>query len=401
MNKLSVRDLLVKGKKVLVRVDFNVPLDDAQHITDDTRIVESILTIKYLLEAGAAVILMSHLGRPKGKKVPEYSLKVCAERLSQILGLPVKMAPDCVGNEVQSIAAALKPGDVLLLENLRFHAAEENPEIDINFAKNLASLGDFYVNDAFGAAHREHSSITSITQYFKGKSATGFLLEKEIHFLGDLLLNPKRPFYAIVGGAKISSKLGVLHALLKKVDILFVGGGMSYTFLKAQGIPIGNSICEDALLEQARKILEYATKNKIRLELPQDNVVADFYGKDASYHTVFSKNGIPDGFMGMDIGPKTCANWSEILQNGKTIFWNGPLGVAEFPAFSKGTDAIAQSLANISVNKDAITIVGGGDSVAAIRKLNMLDKFTHISTGGGASLEYIEYGKLPGVEALT
>lgn len=386
----------MNGKKVLVRVDFNVPLNEQGKIADDTRIVAAIPTIEYLLKSGAMVILMSHLGRPKGKKVSEYSLALCAKRLSELLRRKVQMAPDCIGSEVKSMVKNLLPGDVLLLENLRFHAAEEDPDKDPGFAKELASLADFYVNDAFGAAHRSHSSITTIAQYFEGRKAPGLLLQKEIQFLGDALLNPKRPFYAIIGGAKISSKLGVLHSLLNKVDALFIGGGMSYTFLKAMGIPIGNSICENALLGEARNIISKAKEKNIRLELPVDIIASTEYSKDAPFQVFDSKKGVPDGFEGMDIGPETSKKWAVLLQDARTLFWNGPVGVAEFERFANGTKNIAQAMALAN----AVTIVGGGDSVAALRDLNVIDKMSHVSTGGGASLEYIEFGKLPGVEVF-
>lgn len=397
VQKLSLSDLNLNGKKVLMRVDFNVPLDKKGNITDDTRIAASLPSIKYVLERGGALILMSHLGRPKDKRVPEMSLSPCAKRLSELLGIPVAMAPDCVGAETELMVGNLKPGQAILLENLRFHKGEEHPDEDPSFVKSLARLGDVYVNDAFGTAHRAHASTAVIAQYFPGKAAAGFLLEKEIQFLGNALLNPQRPFYAIIGGAKISSKIGVLQALLKKVDGLLIGGGMAYTFYKAQGIPIGNSLHEDDQLDKAKAILQDVPKAKLKFMLPVDNVAADRIDQTAKTEVVRIPPGIPEGFQGVDIGPETIRMFAAELQKAKMILWNGPLGVFEVPAFAKGTLAIAKNLANL----DANTIVGGGDSVAAIQMAGLADKFTHLSTGGGASLEYIEFGTLPGIEALS
>lgn len=394
--KLSLKDLDVKGKKVLMRVDFNVPLDKGS-ITDDTRIKASLPSINYVLDHGGSVILMSHLGRPKGKKNPEFSLAPCAKRLSELLHRNVIMAPDCIGPETEKLAQNLKSGEVLLLENLRFHEAEEHPEKDSSFAKKLAKLGDLYVNDAFGTAHRAHSSTVEITKYFPGKSAMGFLLEKEIRYLGQALLNPKRPFYAIIGGAKISTKIGVLKSLTQIVDALFIGGGMAYTFLKAQNIPIGDSIHEDEFLPQALEILKICHEKGIKFFLPEDYVVANQYSSDAKTQIVPKEQGIPPGYQGMDIGPKTIALFTKEIPNAKTILWNGPLGVFEFDQFAKGTESIAKALASSS----ATTIVGGGDSIAALNKLGLADKMSHLSTGGGASLEFIEFGTLPGIEALS
>lgn len=395
--KLSLADLPVKAKKVLMRVDFNVPLDKNGKITDNTRIVASLPSIQYVLDNGGAVILMSHLGRPKGKSSPELSLKPCAEALSKLLGKQVKMAPDCIGEETVKMVQALKPGEVLLLENLRFHKGEEYPEQDPEFVKQLAKLGDVYVNDAFGTAHRPHASTTIIGLYFIGKAAAGFLLEKEIQFLGSHLSNPQKPFCAIIGGAKISTKLGVIQSLMKKADILLIGGGMAYTFLKAQGISIGDSIHEDDYLEKAKSILESAKTSKVKIVLPQDIVVAKEIKAGAESRIVDSKNGIPDGFQGVDIGPKSIQQFSEELKQAQTLLWNGPLGVFEIPEFARGTEAIARAVANLK----ATTIVGGGDSIAALQKAGVADSITHLSTGGGASLEYIEYGTLPGIEALS
>lgn len=395
--KLSLKDLDVENKKVLMRVDFNVPLNKDGTIADDTRIRESIPSIQYVLKEGGSVILMSHLGRPKGKKSPEFSLAPCAKRLSELLKMPVQFAPDCIGPEVEKMAAQLQPKQVLLLENLRFYAAEEEPESDPTFARKLAALGDVYVNDAFGTAHRAHSSTAIVAEYFPHRAATGFLMEKEIAFLGSAVSNPKHPFYAIIGGAKISTKMGVLESLLEKVDGLFIGGGMAYTFLKAQGLSIGDSIHEDGLIEEAQEFMEECKKQEVSLWLPEDIVIAKEFKNEAESKIAPVKQGISPGWQGMDIGPVTVKKWIQALQNGQTIFWNGPLGVFEFPNFAKGTQEIAKALAQLK----ATTIVGGGDSVAAINNLGIASKFSHVSTGGGASLEYIEFGHLPGIDALT
>lgn len=394
--KLSLKDLDVKNKKVLMRVDFNVPLKNGQ-ITDDTRIKAALPSIKYVIEHGGTLILMSHLGRPKDKPVPEFSLAPCAKRLEELLKRPVHFAPDCIGEKVADMASHLKPGEVLLLENLRFHKGEEHPEEEKDFVSQLAKLGDIYVNDAFGTAHRAHSSTALIAKFFPGKAAAGFLMENEIQFLGNSVLEPQRPFIAIIGGAKISSKIGVLRSLLKKVDVLMVGGGMAYTFFKAKGISIGSSIHEDDYLEETKKIEEECKNRGVKLLLPVDNVITNNLEKAENIQIIESKKGIPEGFQGADIGPKTIELFSEELQKAKTVLWNGPMGVFEIPPFNKGTDEIAKVLATIQ----AVTIVGGGDSVAAIHAAGVSDKISHISTGGGASLEYIEQGKLPGIEALS
>jgi len=390
MNKLTIRDIDLKNKKVLMRVDFNVPIKDGK-ITDDTRIKAALPSIEYILEQNGALILMSHLGKPKGKDT-KYSLAPCAERLSLLLNKKVIMAPDCIGPDVQKLINELKGGEVLLLENLRFYEAEEHPEKDSSFAKTLASYADVYVNDAFGTAHRAHSSTATIAQYFLNKAACGFLMEKEVNFLGMLLHNPKRPFCAIIGGAKISSKLGVVEKLLDKVDMLFIGGGMVFTFLKTQGRNIGNSIFEEDQLENAKKIL---AKGKNKLFLPLDIVIADEQNNNIKIIDI--NESIPMGYKGLDIGPKTLDHWQKELKKAKTIFWNGPVGMYEIDKFAKGTNTLAQILATIP----ATTVIGGGDSLAAISKLHLEDKFSHLSTGGGASLEYLEYGKLPGVDALS
>jgi len=380
-----------------MRVDFNVPQDKEGMITDDSRIKASLPSIKYVLDNGGSLILMSHLGRPKGEPNSEFSLKPVAERLGELLGCEVMMASDCIGPEVEQTARKLKPGQILLLENLRFHDAEEKPDSDPSFAKKLASLGDVYVNDAFGTAHRAHSSTVSIAKLFPGAAAAGFLMEKEIKFLGAALLAPKHPFIAIIGGAKISSKLGVIKALLEKVDTLLIGGGMAYTFLRAQGIEIGDSIVEDDLIGEAKELLALASQKGVKLLLPEDIMITDKICESGQSRIIPTPEGIPDGMMGVDIGPKTIKAFNKALETAQTVLWNGPVGVFEIPAFSQGTHAIAKTLANLS----ATTIVGGGDSIAAIQEVGVADKISHISTGGGASLEFIEYGTLPGIEALS
>jgi phosphoglycerate kinase len=395
-NKLSIVDLPIAGNKVLMRVDFNVPLDKQGKITDDTRIVASIPSIQYVLDHGGAIILMSHLGRPKGVE-EGLSLKPCAERLAQLLGRTVLMAPDSVGPVVEEMVARLQPGQVLLLENLRYHRGEEKPDLEPDFVKQLARLGDVYVNDAFGTAHRKHASTALLAEYFPDKAAAGFLMEKEIHFIGKALLMPKRPFIAIIGGAKVSTKLGVIHSLLKQVDKLLIGGGMAYTFYKAQGIEIGDSLYEEEMLGEAKSILAYAKEHPGKLLLPVDNVIADEFDASANTRVVDVVEGIPAGWQGVDIGPKTVELFSAAVKDVATLFWNGPLGVFEMAPFAKGTLA----LAHVMAETDAITVVGGGDSVAAVQHANLGGLITHISTGGGATLEYIQYGSLPGIDALT
>ncbi|MBS0648042.1 MAG: phosphoglycerate kinase [Verrucomicrobia bacterium] len=395
--KLTIQDLLLTGKKVLIRVDFNVPLNKDGTIADDTRIRESLPTIQLALQAGASVILMSHLGRPKSKKDVQFSLGICAKRLSQLISAPVFFATDCIGKDVEKMVQDLKGGQLLLLENLRFYPAEEDPASDPNFAKELSKFGDFYVNDAFGTAHRKHSSTAVIAQYFSGRAAMGLLMQKEVAALEPLLKKPQHPFFVLIGGAKISSKLGVLKSLMKKVDALYIGGGMAFTFLKAQGVSIGDSIYEENSLAEAQNLLKECEAKKIALHLPTDVVIADGFRNDATFKIVPLSEGIPPGWMGMDIGPQTIQAWSADFQKASTIFWNGPVGVFEFPHFARGTQEMAKTLANLK----AITIVGGGDSVAAINQLGLSSKFTHVSTGGGASLEYLELGKLPGIEALS
>ena len=387
MTTLSLKDLSVRGKKVLVRVDFNVPQDSQGNITDDTRITAALPTIKYLLDHGAAVILMSHLGRPDGKKNPKYSLLPCAKLLSTLLKQDVALIPDCVGSATETTIKALKPGQVVLLENLRFHPGEEHPDKEPGFVESLAKLGDLYVNDAFGTAHRAHASVVGVPKLFPGKSAPGFLMENEINHLQNMLSNPKRPFCAIIGGSKISTKCAMIEALLKKADEVLIGGGMTYTFMKAQGLNIGDSIHEDSFVGKAKELIDkYATKGK--LVLPRDIVIADGLNENASFRIVKASEPIPDGFQGVDIGPDTVELFAGYLRKAKTVFWNGPLGVFEVPQFAHGTDAIAHILGDVK----ARSIVGGGDSIAALQKACVLDKMAHVSTGGGASLEFIRTG---------
>ncbi len=397
MVKLSLQDFSVTQKKVLMRVDFNVPQDKKGMITDDTRIREALPSIRYILKQDGKLILMSHLGKPKGKFDPAFSLKPIAEHLSKLLNKPVIFADDCVGAKTKQAVDSLKAGEILLLENLRFHKAEEDPMSDPSFAKELSSFGEVFVMDAFANAHRRHSSIVCVPKYFPNKSAAGFLIEKEINFLGKALKNPKRPFFAVIGGAKVSGKLGIIKALLTKVDAVFIGGAMAYTFLKAQGFKIGKSLFEDHLIEEALLILEDAKAKNIKIFLPIDHVITkDLSGKEEVL-TVDTEIGIPDGFYGVDIGPKTIQLFSEELKKAATLLWNGPLGIFEVSNFSKGTAAIGKVFGSLK----CMTIVGGGDSVAALQKLNLIDKISHVSTGGGASLEYLEFGSLPGIDVLS
>jgi phosphoglycerate kinase len=396
MNKLFLEKLDVKGKRVLVRVDFNVPLENGQ-ITDDLRIRESLPTIRWLRQRGARTILMSHLGRPKGKRKPEESLAPAAKRLGELLGTNVPLAPDCVGPPVEALVKALKDGDVLLLENLRFHKQEE--ENDPQFAAQLAALGELYVNDAFGAAHRAHASTEGVTRHIK-QCAAGYLMKKELDYLAGALENPKRPFVAIIGGAKISGKIDVMQALLGKVDTLLVGGGMAYTFLKAQGREIGHSLLEADKIEEAKAVLAKAhSLGKERLLLPLDYRGVKNFGDETDILDVdFDK--IPADRNCIDIGPKTAQRYGQIIRAAKTVVWNGPVGVFETPAYAAGTQAIARALADCTA-AGGVTIVGGGDSAAAIAEMGLSNKVSHVSTGGGASLEFLEGKKLPGVEALS
>lgn len=391
MDKKTVRDLDVAGKKVLVRVDFNVPLNDKGEITDDTRITASLPTIQYLLEQKAAVILMAHLGRPKGQVKPELSLAPVAKHLGKLLGKKILFAPDCVGEAAQAAASKLKPGHILLLENLRFHKEEEKN--DMEFAEKLASLADLYVNDGFGVSHRAHASVEGVTHFLP--AAAGFLLEKEIQYVGQAVTNPLHPFVAIIGGAKVSDKIGVISNLLDKVDTLLIGGGMANTFLAAQGYKMGKSLVEEDKLDLAKELLTKAKKNKVNMLLPTDLVMVAAFAPDAEHVTEKVKN-LNQAYMALDIGAETSKAYAEALADAKMIVWNGPMGVFEMDAFCKGTEAVAKAVAK----SRATSIVGGGDSVAAIEKLGLAKRITHISTGGGASLEYLEGKVLPGVAAL-
>lgn len=391
MDKKTVRDLDVAGKKVLVRVDFNVPLNDKGEITDDTRITASLPTIQYLLEQKAAVILMAHLGRPKGQVKPELSLAPVAKHLGKLLGKKILFAPDCVGEAAQAAASKLKPGHILLLENLRFHKEEEKN--DMEFAEKLASLADLYVNDGFGVSHRAHASVEGVTHFLP--AAAGFLLEKEIQYVGQAVTNPLHPFVAIIGGAKVSDKIGVISNLLDKVDTLLIGGGMANTFLAAQGYKMGKSLVEEDKLDLAKELLAKAKKNKVNMLLPTDLVMAAAFAPDAEHVTEKVKN-LNQAYMALDIGAETSKAYAEALADAKMIVWNGPMGVFEMDAFCKGTEAVAKAVAK----SRATSIVGGGDSVAAIEKLGLAKRITHISTGGGASLEYLEGKVLPGIAAL-
>jgi phosphoglycerate kinase len=396
MNKLSIDKVDLNHKKVLVRVDFNVPLDEKLNVTNDNRIVESLPTINKIINSGGKAILMSHLGRPKGEKKPEFSLKPASERLSKLLGKEIKLAPDCIGAETEKLVNEMKPGDVVLLENLRFHKQEEKN--DPEFAKQLASLGDVYINDAFGSAHRAHASTEGVTKFIK-TCAAGYLMQKELNYLGSALTNPKRPYCAVLGGAKISGKIDVINNLLNKVDTLIVGGGMAFTFFKAQGKEIGKSLLEAEKLELAKELLEKVKTSNLKFLLPVDVVVANEFNND-SPATVVDVDKIPADKMGLDIGPKSIKLFSDELMKSKTIVWNGPMGVFEMDNFAKGTFAIAETLAK-ATESGAVTVIGGGDSAAAISKAGLEKKVSHVSTGGGASLEFLEGKVLPGVAALT
>lgn len=393
MNKKTLRDIDVKGKKVIVRCDFNVPQDKEGNITDTRRIEAALPTIKYLIENNAKVILMSHLGRPKEGYDEKFSLRVVGETLSKLLGKEVKLAEDkdVVGENAIRLTSTMNEGDVVLLENVRFIKTETKN--DMEFAKKLASLADIFVNDAFGTAHRAHSSTAGIAQFIP--AVAGFLIEKEIEIMGKALDAPARPFVAVLGGAKVSDKIGVINNLLEKVDRLVIGGGMAYTFLRAQGYGIGNSLLEEDKVEYAKEMIAKAKEKGVSLYLPVDNIATREFKADAE--SIVAENGIPDGYMGMDIGPKTIKLFEEAVRDAKTVIWNGPMGVFEMPAFAVGTKALAEAISKV----DGTTIIGGGDSAAAVEQLGYADKMTHISTGGGASLEFLEGLELPGIAALN
>ena len=390
----DIPDKDLRGKRVFVRCDFNVPLDENQIITSDKRITASLPTIKYLMERGARLILASHLGRPKGEVKKEFSLAPVQKRLSELLGKPVRMTSDCIGPDAQKAVSEMRDGDVVLLENLRFHKEEEKN--DPKFAKELASLADIYVSDAFGTVHRAHASTEGIAHDLPAYA--GFLIEKELKFLGDALADPKRPFVAIIGGAKVSGKLEVLKNLLNKVDKLIVGGGMAYTFFKARGVGVGNSIVEPELIPEAKEILKLAIDKGVPFLLPLDHVIADKFAEDANVQIV-PRTIIPEGWQGMDIGPDTIKKFANAIKDAKTIVWNGPMGVFEMDKFATGTIEIAKAVAEATA-KGAVSIIGGGDSASAVKKAGVADKMTHISTGGGASLEFLEGKVLPGVAVL-
>jgi len=396
MNKLSIRELNLTGKRVFVRVDFNVPLDGAR-VTDDTRIRETLPTLRFAIEKGARLVLASHLGRPKGKPDPKYSLKPAAAKLAELLGKPVEFAADCVGAEAETKSKALSNGGVLLLENVRYHPEEEkNGEA---FSQQLAALCDgLFVCDAFGSAHRAHASVVGITRFVQ-QSAAGFLMEKELKFLGKAVSNPDRPLVAILGGAKVSDKIEVIENLMKLADAMLIGGAMAYTFLKSQGLPVGKSLVEDDKLDLARKILAEAKAKTFKLLLPMDHVLGEEV-KDDTETDLAPINRTSDFWMGLDIGPQTVSNYTTVISTAKTIIWNGPMGVFELEPFSKGTLGIAKAVAD-ATEKGATSIIGGGDSVAAVHQAGVAGKISHISTGGGASLEFLGGRKLPGVEALT
>ncbi len=396
MPKLALDGLDVDGKRVLVRVDFNVPMDEQRSITDDRRIRSSLPTIRRILERGGTPILISHLGRPDGKRDPRYGLRPVADRLTQYIDAPIKFAPDCVGDEARMIVDALKPGEVLLLENLRFHPGETDN--DPEFSEKLARYADVYVNDAFGTAHRAHASTVGVTRFFD-QCAAGLLMERELRYLGDTLENPERPFVAVMGGAKIRGKIDVIQRLFEKVDALLIGGGMMYTFFRSLGFEVGGSLVDGEMLDTAGGLLREAKSRDFQLLLPQDTVVAESIDDAAASKTVLVTD-IPEGWIGVDIGTKTIDDFSKHILEARTVFWNGPMGVFEVEPFRRGTDAIAQAMAR-ATERGGTTVVGGGDSAAAVAQLGLSDRVTHVSTGGGASLEFLEGKELPGVAALT
>jgi len=391
LNKKTVEDIDVTSKRVLVRCDFNVPLDADGNITDENRIQGALPTIKYLMDKGAKIVLCSHLGRPKGEFNMKYSLAPVAKRLSELLGKEVAMAKDVIGDDAKAKAAALGSGNVMLLENVRFHSEEEKN--DAAFAKELASFGDIFVNDAFGTAHRAHASTAGVADYLPAVS--GFLIKKEIDFLGNAVSNPTRPFLAILGGAKVKDKIGVINALMEKVDAIIIGGGMAYTFLKAKGGNIGDSLLDAERIDYAKEMMQKAEEKGVKFLLPTENVIADAFDNNANIDCVDGMN-IPDGWQGLDIGPKAIEEFGKAIAEAKTIVWNGPMGAFEMPNFAKGTEAVAKMVADA----DAVTIIGGGDSAAAVEQLGYADKMSHISTGGGASLEFLEGLELPGIACL-
>ncbi len=395
MAKLTIEDVDVKDKKVVMRVDFNVPLDNGT-ITNDNRIVQALPSINYITEHGGLLILLSHLGRPKGKPDAQYSLKPVAEYLKTKVKTKVHFGTDCVGPEAQKAVDAAKPGEIVLLENVRFHEGETKN--DPEFSKQLASLGDLFINDAFGSSHRAHCSVAGITEYLQ-PAAAGYLLEKEIKYLENTVNDPRRPFVAVLGGAKVSDKIGVIENLLSKVDTIIIGGGMTYTFYKAKGLPIGNSLLEEDKVELAGDLIQKAKEKGIDLMLPSDSIVAKEFKNDTEFKEV-GEDGIEDGWMALDIGSKTQKAYSDVIKNAKTVIWNGPMGVFEMDNFSKGTFGVAQAMADATAN-GATTVIGGGDSAAAISKAGLADKVSHVSTGGGASLEYLEGKVLPGISSLT
>ncbi len=395
MAKLTLRDLDVAGKRVLMRVDFNVPMENGV-ITDDNRITEALPSIRHVVDGGGLLILMSHFGRPKSAADTEFSLKPVADHLAGIVDAKVRFATDCVGEAAASVIAAAKPGEIVVLENVRFHP--EETKNDPAFSKALAALGDVFVNDAFGSSHRAHSSVAGITEFLQ-PAAAGYLLEKEIRYLSDAIHTPQRPFVAILGGAKVSDKIPVIENLIDKVDTIIVGGGMTYTFFKAMGLPVGNSLVEADKVALAAELMTTAKARGVNLMLPVDSVVATAFRADAEHKTV-PREGIEDGWMALDIGPATAALYGKTIREAGTVIWNGPMGVFEMDAFAKGTFAVAQALADATRN-GTVTVIGGGDSAAAIKKAGLDDQVTHVSTGGGASLEYLEGKVLPGIESLT